>query len=80
MNLILSRFFYAMIRTITCLVVLMALGTSACTQRAWYEGAKQNQRNECYKQPPSAREECLKALESESYDEYQRQRQEELKK
>ena len=57
-----------------------ALGASACTQRAWYEGAKQSQRNECYKMPPSAREECLKALESESYDEYQRKRQEELKK
>ena len=62
------------------LAVLTALGASACTQRAWYEGAKQSQRNECYKMPPSAREECLKALESGSYDEYQRQRQEQLKK
>lgn len=61
-------------------VVLTALATSACTQRAWYEGAKQGQRNECYKMPPSAREECLKALDSESYDEYQRKRDEELKK
>jgi hypothetical protein len=70
----------AMQRTFLCILVLTALGTSACTQRAWYEGAKQSQRNECYKMPPSAREECLKALESESYDEYQRQRQEDLKK
>ena len=70
----------AMQKTFLCILVLTALGASACTQRAWYEGAKQSQRNECYKMPPSAREECLKALESESYDEYQRQRQEELKK
>jgi hypothetical protein len=70
----------AMQRTFICFLVLTALGVSACTQRAWYEGARQSQRNECYKMPPSAREECLKALESESYDEYQRQRQEQLKK
>jgi hypothetical protein len=63
-----------------CLVVLATLGATGCTQRAWYEGTKQSQRNECYKAPPSSREECLKALESETYDEYQRKRQEELKK
>lgn len=67
-------------RTFICFLALTALAVSACTQRAWYEGAKQSQRNECYKMPPSARAECLKALGSESYDEYQRQRQEELKK
>ena len=78
-----SHFFnanYAMTRTITCFMVLMILGASACTQRAWYEGAKQSQRNECYKMPLPAREECLQKLDSETYDEYQRQRQEELKK
>jgi hypothetical protein len=62
------------------LAILTVLGAAGCTQRAWYEGAKQSQRNECYKMPSSAREECLKALESESYDEYQRKKQEELKK
>lgn len=67
-------------RIFLCFVLLMAVVVSACTQRAWYEGAKQSQRNECYKMPLSAREECLKALDSETYDEYQRQRQEELKK
>ena len=60
--------------------VLMALEITGCTQQAWYEGVKQSQRNECYKAPPAAREECLKALDSETYDEYQRKRQEELKK
>ncbi|BAV33646.1 hypothetical protein SCL_1335 [Sulfuricaulis limicola] len=65
---------------IVCLAVVGALSAAGCTERAWYEGTKQSQRNECYKMPPSAREECLKALESEGYDEYQRQRQEELKK
>lgn len=67
-------------RTCICFAVLTALGASACTPRAWYEGAKQSQRNECYKMPPSAREECLKSLDSETYDEYQGKRNEELKK
>jgi hypothetical protein len=67
-------------RIFICFVVPIAVAVSACTQPAWYEGAKQSQRNECYKAPPSAREECLKALNSETYDEYQRKRQEELKK
>lgn len=59
---------------------MMALATTACAQRAWHEGAKQSQRNECCKMPPSVREECLKPLDSGRYDEYQRLRQEELKK
>lgn len=71
---------HAMKRSGILFMILMALATSACTQRAWYEGVKQSQRNECYKAPPSAREECLKALDSETHDEYQRQRQEALKK
>jgi hypothetical protein len=62
------------------LAILIALGAAACTPRAWYEGAKQSQRQECYKAPPAAREECLKALDSETYDEYRRNREEQLKK
>ena len=63
-----------------CLMVFMMLGASACSQRAWYESVKQGQRNECYKYPPSAREECLKAIDSDSYDEYQRKKQDAAKK
>jgi hypothetical protein len=62
-----------------CIALLMMLSAQACTQRAWYEGAKQRHRNECNKAPPSEREECLRNT-SGSYDEYQRQRQEEIKK
>ncbi len=46
----------------------------------WYEGLRQSHRNECNKTPPSAREECLKAADSDSYDEYARKRQEEMKR
>ena len=68
-------------REILCFFsVLMAVSAQACTQRAWYEGLKQSHRNECNKAPPSEREECLRATDSDSYDEYQRKRQEEIKK
>ncbi len=67
-------------KLIYCFAILMAVSVQACTQQAWYEGVKQSHRNECNKEPPSAREECLKATTSDSYDEYQRKRQEEIKK
>jgi len=63
-----------------CIAVSMMLSAQACTQRAWYEGVKQSHRNECNKAPPSEREECLRSTDSDSYDEYQRKRQEEIKK
>jgi len=63
-----------------CLAILMAVSVQACTQRAWYEGVKQSRRNECNKAPPSEREECLRTMDNDSYDEYQRKRQEEIKK
>jgi hypothetical protein len=63
-----------------CLAILMALSIQACSQRLWYEGAKQSHRNECNKAPPSEREECLRNMDNDSYDEYQRKKQEEIKK
>ena len=60
--------------------ILVAVSVQACTQRTWYESVKQSHRNECNKAPPSEREECLKATTGDSYDEYQRKRQEEMKK
>ena len=63
-----------------CFAILMAVSIQACTQRLWYEGLKQSHRSECNKAPPSARDECLKATNSDGYDEYQKKRQEEIKK
>ena len=60
--------------------ILVAVSVQACSQRAWYEGVKQGHRNECNKAPPSEREECLRIMDNDSYDEYQRKKQEETKK
>jgi len=67
-------------RILYFVAMLMVISVQACSQRLWYEGLKQSHRNECNKEPPSAREECLKATTSDSYDEYQRKRQEEINK
>jgi hypothetical protein len=67
-------------KIILFLAVLAIMCTQGCSQRAWYEGARQSHINECYKAPPAAREECLRAVDKDSYDEYQRKRREEMQK
>lgn len=47
---------------------------AGCTTQAWYEGMKQGAENDCNKQPPGAREQCLARLNKKTYDEYERER------
>jgi len=54
-----------------CLLVFLLC---ACTHQAWYEGFKTGAENECNKQPPGAREDCLKRVNRESYDRYEKER------
>ncbi len=56
------------------LVLGMLLLLSACTHRAWYEGFKVGAENDCNKQPPGAREECLQRVNQQSYDSYEKTR------
>jgi hypothetical protein len=51
------------------------LGSQGCTYRAWYEGLKERQRQECYQSPsPSEVQKCLDSVNSTTYDEYMRSR------
>ncbi len=59
-------------RTISASLLLLLL--SACTQQAWYEGMKVGAENDCNKQPPGAREDCLNRLNRQSYDRYEKER------
>jgi len=56
----------------------MALGLlallSACSHQAWYEGFKVAAVNDCNKQPPGEREECLRRANHQSYDSYEKER------
>ena len=65
--------------TITALSKLLLLALAAaliggCTTQAWYEGMKQSAVNNCDKQPPGAREECLSRVNQKSYNDYEKER------
>jgi hypothetical protein len=62
-----------------CAVLLALFFLQGCTTRMWYEGFKQAQTSECSKLQDKEREECLRDA-GISYDQYQRERQEALKK
>ncbi len=57
-----------------CLLFVLALSLSACSTRSWYEGMKMGAENECQKQPPGAREDCLARLNKKTYDAYDKER------
>jgi len=51
------------------------LGSQGCTYRAWYEGMKERQRQECYQSPNQSEvQKCLESVNCTSYDEYMRSR------
>ena len=45
-----------------------------CSSRAVYDNIQLNQRNECFKLPPSQRADCLDSID-QSYDEYRKERE-----
>ena len=51
-----------------------SLLNSACSTQAWYEGMNRRAENECEKQPPGAREECLSRVNKKPYDAYDKER------
>jgi len=62
-----------------CLIILVMAFLQGCTTRMWYDGFKQAQASECSKLQDREREECLRDA-GVSYDQYQRERNETLKK
>lgn len=57
------------------LILTVLLGLTACSNKALYDNIRMNQRNECFKELPSLRQECLERLDK-SYEEYTRDRDE----
>ncbi|MES2879784.1 MAG: hypothetical protein V4713_15325 [Pseudomonadota bacterium] len=62
--------FSPVVISIACLV----LGSSGCSTASWYEGMKRSAENECEKQAPGAREDCLSRLNKKTYDSYEKER------
>lgn len=57
------------------LVFLACALVVGCSNRAVYDNIQLNQQNECFKLPPSQREDCLDSIDK-SYDEYRKEREE----
>jgi hypothetical protein len=53
-----------------------SLLVAGCTTEAWYEGVKQSAQDECRRQPAGAAEQCLSRLNKQTYQEYEKARQE----
>jgi hypothetical protein len=60
-------------------ILLVMVLLQGCSTRMWYDGFKQAQANECSKLQDRDREACMRDA-GVSYDQYQRERQEALKK
>jgi hypothetical protein len=49
---------------------------SGCSYRAWYEGFRETERQNCYKIENSIeRQQCLDRVDEMSYDQYQKERE-----
>ena len=57
------------------LLIPITLTLSACTKENWYEGVKASHEAQCMNEPLSEYDNCLKQLQEQSYEEYQRDRQ-----
>ncbi len=59
---------------VALLIASLFLGLGGCSTRSWFEGMKLSAENECQKQPPGAREDCLLKLNTMSYEAYEKER------
>jgi hypothetical protein len=57
------------------LLLSITLTLSACTKENWYEGVKASHEAQCMEEPISEYDNCMKQLQEQSYEEYQRDRE-----
>ncbi|WP_201022630.1 hypothetical protein [Thiomicrospira sp. XS5] len=62
-----------MVRNLLILTNLFIL--AGCSHQAVYDNIQHNNRNSCYKKPPSQYDACMKAA-NKPYDQYEREREE----
>lgn len=59
---------------------LVFISFSGCSSRAWYEGFREAERQNCYKiGSQSERRECLDRVNGRSFEQYKKDRDESLK-
>ncbi len=61
-------------RTLLLSALLASLMLADCSTRAWYEGARASAENECRRQPPGAYEDCMRRVNRQTYEDYEKER------
>lgn len=61
-----------------CLVLSLLFAPTGCSHKGVYQDLQRNKRNECMQAPQSEYYRCMRDME-QSYEDYERQRQEALK-
>ncbi len=60
-------------------ILFVIFGVAGCSNQALYDNVRSHQRKECLKEPSATYSECIERTNKE-YEEYERERQEALKK
>jgi len=55
-------------------IPLISLLLAGCSTRAWYEGARASAESECRRQPPGAYEDCMRRVNRQTYEDYEKER------
>lgn len=53
---------------------LASLLLAGCSTRAWYEGSRASAESECRRQPPGAYEDCMRRVNRQTYEDYEKER------
>ena len=61
-------------RTRLLSALLASLLLAGCSTRAWYEGARASAESECRRQPPGAYEDCMRRVNRQTYEDYEKER------
>lgn len=56
------------------LIPVASLLLAGCSTRAWYEGARASAESECHRQPPGAYEDCMRRVNRQTYEDYEKER------
>lgn len=64
-------------RNLGRMIIVYSLLAAGCSQQAWYEGFQESGRQKCYElHSQSAIQQCIDNVNSMSYHQYQREREE----
>lgn len=63
----------------TTALIILLLFVASCSNKAAYQNLQQNKRNECMRAPAAEYDKCMQSM-AQSYEEYERQRQQALER